>query len=151
MSGAYPIIRAGGATSSIAKFVADQKEALIAKFDSPTSDRPSKVSIGPTWIESFQQFPETKYIYGLNFNDGGAGLDQAVLEATNAYAGLGNSLYAFEIGNELYELIQVFFNTNVIILVATCFLKYGTRLCGSFCTRGNGRRYYTPTIDKTMM
>ncbi|KAK6077438.1 glycoside hydrolase family 79 protein [Seiridium cupressi] len=102
ISGAYPIIRAGGTTQNRATFVANQTQALIQKFSSSDADQPSSLTIGPTWVESFQQFPEgIKYIYGLNFYDGEVGLDQTVLEATSAFEGLGNSLYAFEIGNEV--------------------------------------------------
>jgi hypothetical protein len=102
ISGAYPIIRAGGTTQNRATFVPNQTEALIETFSSSNSDQPSSLTIGPTWVESFQQLPKgTKYIYGLNFYDGAAGLNQTVLEATNAFQGLGGSLYAFEIGNEV--------------------------------------------------
>jgi hypothetical protein len=102
ISGAYPIIRAGGTTSNRAVFVANQSVALIEKFSPSSPDQPSSLSIGPTWIQSFQQFPEgTKYIYGLNFGDGNSGLQQTLLEATNAFDGIGSNLYSFEIGNEV--------------------------------------------------
>ncbi|KAJ0416567.1 hypothetical protein BJY00DRAFT_326196 [Aspergillus carlsbadensis] len=102
VSGAYPIIRAGGTTSNRAVFVANQSEALIEKFSSSDSDQPKSLSIGPAWTEAFQQFPKgTKYIYGLNFNDGESGLEQTVLEAAAAYKAIGGDIYAFEIGNEV--------------------------------------------------
>ena len=59
---------------------------------------------------------------GLNFfntvnetyNNIGNGLDQCVLEANAAYKTMGNSLYAFEIGNEVdgkltYDHIVIFY------------------------------------------
>ncbi|KAH8801732.1 hypothetical protein F5884DRAFT_889825 [Xylogone sp. PMI_703] len=102
ISGAYPIIRAGGTTQNRATFVENQTEALIAKFSASSPDQPSSLTIGPAWVESFQQFPKgTKYIYGLNFFDGQAGLNQTLLEAAAAYHGIGSDLYAFEIGNEV--------------------------------------------------
>jgi hypothetical protein len=102
ISGAYPIIRAGGTTQNRATYIANQTQALIEKFSVSSPDQPSSLSIGPSWMESFQQLPKgTKYIYGLNFYDGDAGMNQTVLEATNAFQGLGDNLYAFEIGNEV--------------------------------------------------
>lgn len=102
ISGAYPIIRAGGTTQNRAVFVANQSQALITKFSPGSPDQPSALTIGPTWIESFQTWPDgTQFIYGLNFQDGDTGLQQTVLEANNAFQSLGDSLYAFEIGNEV--------------------------------------------------
>ncbi|KAH8897390.1 hypothetical protein GQ53DRAFT_818660 [Thozetella sp. PMI_491] len=110
ISGAYPIIRAGGSTQSSAVYYTDQAEAIIDPFSSPSSDQPSKSFLGPAWMQSFQQFPKgTKYIYGLNFFNPknetlfnvGDGLSQCVLEAHAAYTALRDSLYAFEIGNEV--------------------------------------------------
>jgi len=53
-------------------------------------------------LESFKTFPNgTQYIFGLSFQDGASGLAQVLLEAVSAVKGLGRSLYAFEIGNEV--------------------------------------------------
>lgn len=53
-------------------------------------------------MQSFHQFPKgTKYVYGLNFNDGESGLLQTVLEARYAFGAIQDDLYAFEIGNEV--------------------------------------------------
>ena len=102
ISGALPIIRAGGSTANRAIYYPNQTEAVILTFDEPGADQPSALTIGPKWIESFQQFPQgTKYIYNLNFNDGEAGLNQTVLEAKLAFDGLEENLYAYEIGNEV--------------------------------------------------
>ncbi|KAI0972266.1 hypothetical protein F4678DRAFT_56120 [Xylaria arbuscula] len=110
ISGAYPIIRAGGSTQNSAVYYENQTEAIIAPFDSPASDQPSHSYLGPAFMQSFRQLPAgTKYIYGLNFFnpenetlfDVGDGLAQCVLEANAAYNALGDSLYAFEIGNEV--------------------------------------------------
>jgi hypothetical protein len=53
---------------------------------------------------------------GLNFFNAvnetlfnvGNGLDQCILEAHTAYTGLGDSLYAFEIGNEVDGVPSLF-------------------------------------------
>jgi hypothetical protein len=101
ISGAYPIIRAGGTTQNRATWNSSQTTALIQRFGS-NPDQPSALTIGPAWLESFKTFPAgTKYIYGLNFYDGAAGLVQTVAEAVPAFTELGKSLYAFEIGNEV--------------------------------------------------
>ncbi|GKZ86188.1 hypothetical protein AnigIFM56816_001240 [Aspergillus niger] len=110
ISGAYPIFRVGGSTQSSAIYYPNQTEAIIDPFSSVASDQPSHTFVGPSWFQSFRQFPNgTQYIYGLNFfntvnetyNKIGNGLDQCVLEANAAYKTMGNSLYAFEIGNEV--------------------------------------------------
>ncbi|BCR99142.1 glycosyl hydrolase family 79 C-terminal domain-containing protein [Aspergillus luchuensis] len=110
ISGAYPIFRVGGSTQSSAIYYPNQTEAIIDPFSSVASDQPSHTLIGPSWFQSFRQFPNgTQYIYGLNFFNTvnetyyniGNGLDQCVLEANAAYETMGNSLYAFEIGNEV--------------------------------------------------
>ncbi|OJJ02013.1 hypothetical protein ASPVEDRAFT_131611 [Aspergillus versicolor CBS 583.65] len=101
ISGAYPIIRAGGSTSNRAVFLSNQSEALVQEFGSDP-DQPKSLSIGPAWMESFQQFPkDTQYIYGLNFYDGDSGLEKTVSEAAAAYKEIGSHIYAFEIGNEV--------------------------------------------------
>ncbi|KAG6359218.1 hypothetical protein INS49_012739 [Diaporthe citri] len=102
IAGSYPIIRAGGTTQNRATYLANQVEALIARYSTPGADQPSSLAVGPAWFESFQQFPKgTQYIYGLNFYDGDEGKAQTVLQAGAAYRGIGKDLYAFEIGNEV--------------------------------------------------
>ncbi|KAI8628284.1 glycoside hydrolase family 79 protein [Xylariaceae sp. FL1651] len=110
ISGAYPIFRVGGGTQNSAVYYPGQAEAIIDPFNSPASDQPSKSMLGPAFMQSFRQLPTgTQYIYGLNFFnqvnetlfDVGDGLAQCVLEAHAAYTALGDSLYAFEIGNEV--------------------------------------------------
>ncbi|KAI2625213.1 glycoside hydrolase family 79 protein [Xylaria nigripes] len=110
ISGVSPLIRVGGSTQNSAVYYPDQAEAIIDPFDSPASDQPSKSMLGAAFMQSFKHFPKgTKFIYGLNFFnevnetllDVGNGLHQCVLEAHTAYTALGDSLYAFEIGNEV--------------------------------------------------
>ncbi|KAJ5960282.1 family 79 glycoside hydrolase [Penicillium vulpinum] len=109
ISGAYPIMRIGGSTSNRAIYDANQKEAVIPTFDRPTDDQPSRLTIGPSWMESFHQWgKDIKYIYGLSFYDqnssfidGRDGIDETAIQAKVAYDSLGDQLYAFEIGNEM--------------------------------------------------
>ncbi|KAI1740385.1 hypothetical protein F4680DRAFT_117700 [Xylaria scruposa] len=110
ISGAYPIFRVGGSTQNSAVYYPNQTEAIIALFSSPAADQPSKSMLGPAFMQSFRQLPAgVPYIYGLNFFNPenetlfnvGDGLAQCVLEANVAYSALGDSLYAFEIGNEV--------------------------------------------------
>ncbi|KAI1752140.1 hypothetical protein F4782DRAFT_158599 [Xylaria castorea] len=110
ISGAYPIFRVGGSTQNSAVYYPNQAEAIIAPFSSPAADQPSKSMLGPAFMQSFRQLPAgIQYIYGLNFFNPenetlfnvGDGLVQCVLEANAAYSALGDSLYAFEIGNEV--------------------------------------------------
>ncbi|KAB2571861.1 Beta-glucuronidase [Lasiodiplodia theobromae] len=100
-SGSYPLTRIGGTTQNKNIWIQNQTEALIEIFESPGDDQPTSLSVGPSWLESFQTFPNgTRYIYGLNFIEGDAGIEQDVLQASSVAESLGESLYAFEIGNE---------------------------------------------------
>jgi hypothetical protein len=102
ISGAHPIIRAGGSTQNRCLYKSNQTVALIQRFSASSPDQPAALTIGPAWLESFQTFPKgTKYIYGLNFYDGDVGIQETLDEAIPAYAALGDSIYAFEIGNEV--------------------------------------------------
>lgn len=109
ISGAYPVLRVGGTTMNKVVYNASQTEDVILTFENPTDDQPSRLTIGPSWMETFQQFPkEIEYIYGLSFYDansslidGRNGIDETVAEAKLAYDALGDRLYAFEIGNEV--------------------------------------------------
>lgn len=102
IAGAYPYIRTGGSTQNRNRYYANQTVALNETFSNPWDDQPSSLSTGPDWFESFQQFPAgTKYIYGLNFFNGDDGLNQTVTQATAAFLAIGDSLYAYEIGNEV--------------------------------------------------
>lgn len=117
--GGYPIIRAGGSTQNRAIYYPNQTQAVILTFDSPGEDQPDSVTIGPDWMQSFQQFPKgTKYIYGLNFYDNSTGempvlfddqtgLQQTVLEAKDAWDAIGDDIYAFEIGNEVDGTLSI--------------------------------------------
>lgn len=120
ISGALPIIRAGGTTANRATYYPNQTVGLINTYYHGTwEDQPDVVSIGPKWTESFQQFPAgTQYIYNLNFYDGQSGLEQTVLEASAAWSALGKQIYAFEIGNEVngttIQILHALRNNSII-------------------------------------
>ncbi|KAF4534706.1 Glycoside hydrolase family 79 [Lasiodiplodia theobromae] len=102
LAGAYPYIRVGGTTQNRNVYYSNQTVALNQTFTNPWDDQPSRLSTGPDWFESFQQFPKgTKYIYGLNFYEGEWGLNNTVEQAIPAWLAMGDSLYAYEIGNEV--------------------------------------------------
>ena len=74
ISGAYPIIRAGGSTQNRAIWVQNQTEGIIPTYSNPGAEQPSSLTIGPNFLQSFQIFPKgTQYIFGLSFQneDGG--------------------------------------------------------------------------------
>lgn len=80
----------------------NQTVGVINIFDTPGEDQPNALTIGPAWFQSFQTFPKgTRYIYGLSFYNGTEGLQQTLDEAGPAFWELGESLYAYEIGNEV--------------------------------------------------
>ncbi|KAJ5727063.1 hypothetical protein N7493_004883 [Penicillium malachiteum] len=111
IAGKPPIFRVGGSTQHSAVYYPDQVEAIIEQFDSISSSQPRHSYIGPAFMQSFQNFPEsTKFIFGLNFYnpenetlfDVGDGILQCVVEANAVYNAIGENLYGFEIGNEDY-------------------------------------------------
>jgi hypothetical protein len=84
LTASAPPIRIGGTTANHGFYVADQN-----------------VSWGPAYLESFKVFPEgTKYTVGVTFDSGKDGEDMSVEEARAFYGGIGEDLYAIEVGNE---------------------------------------------------
>jgi hypothetical protein len=101
LTASAPPIRIGGTTANHGFYVADQKEAIIRNFATPGADQPANVSWGPAYLESFKVFPEgTKYTVGVTFDSGKDGEDMSVEEAKAFYGGIGEDLYAIEVGNE---------------------------------------------------
>jgi hypothetical protein len=73
---------------------------------SPTSA--TRFNITPRWFDSWATyFPVgTNLIYTLNFADNSSGWANAVAQASAAHAALGDSLVAFELGNEIDHFIN---------------------------------------------
>ena len=102
ISGEYPILRIGGATQNFAVWDPNQTVALTETFAYTGADQPIALTIGPAWLQSFQVFPEgVRYIYGLSFMNGTSGFEQTLLEANASFKALRDSIYAYEIGNEV--------------------------------------------------
>ncbi|KAI0112488.1 glycoside hydrolase superfamily [Nemania sp. FL0031] len=68
----------------------------------------TRFNITPRWFDTWATyFPAgTELIYTLNFADNSSGWANAVAEAEAAHAGLGDSLVAFELGNEIDHWIN---------------------------------------------
>lgn len=109
ITGSYPEVRIGGTTANHATFVPSQTEAIVLNFTTPGADQPTSLTWGPSWLDTFKNFPiGTKYTVGLSFNSGESGDSETVSEAVEIFSKLNSSLYAFEIGNEFDGLTPCF-------------------------------------------
>ncbi|KAH7383955.1 hypothetical protein BKA66DRAFT_549380 [Pyrenochaeta sp. MPI-SDFR-AT-0127] len=112
ITGSAAHIRVGGTTANHATWVPNQHEAIIQNFAIPGADQPANVTLGPSYIESFKTFPKgTKYTIGVTFDSGSKGEDGTVTEAAAFYEGLGDDLFALEVGNE-FDVFPVDRNTT---------------------------------------
>jgi hypothetical protein len=101
LTGTAAPIRIGGTTANHGIYVAGQKEAIIQNFATPGADQPANVTWGPNYLESFKTFPEgTHYTVGVTFDSGKSGEDASVEESRAFYDGIGEDLFAIEVGNE---------------------------------------------------
>ncbi|KAF2846220.1 glycoside hydrolase family 79 protein [Plenodomus tracheiphilus IPT5] len=101
ITGSPAHIRVGGTTANHATWVPDQKRAIIQNFATPGADQPANVSLGPNYLQSFQTFPKgTLYTVGVTFDSGKVGEDGTVKESMAFYQGIGDDLFALEVGNE---------------------------------------------------
>jgi hypothetical protein len=102
-------IRVGGTTANHATWVPEQESSIIQNYATPGADQPAKVTLGPSYLESFKTFPKgTKYTMGLTFGSGSKGEDATVRTAKAFYQGLGDDLFAFEVGNEFDGKLHLF-------------------------------------------
>ncbi|KAL6707248.1 hypothetical protein ACN47E_004236 [Coniothyrium glycines] len=112
ITGSPAHIRVGGTTANHATWVPDQQEAIIQNFATPGADQPANVSLGPRYLESFKTFPKgTQYTVGVTFDSGYEGEEASVKEAAAFYQGIGDDLFAFEVGNE-FDVFPVDRNTT---------------------------------------
>jgi hypothetical protein len=66
LTGTKPYIRVGGNTQDYALYNGSLKEATNGTYDlSRSSDYPTALSIGPSFFESYETFPDTKFIHAL--------------------------------------------------------------------------------------
>ncbi|GAB7364903.1 hypothetical protein MBLNU230_g5694t1 [Neophaeotheca triangularis] len=111
LSGTNNIIRFGGSTSNNVTYDAEQEEAIVNVFEisenagltNPGGDQPTNSTVGPAWFESFMTAPEgTRYIYTLNWRDNSEeGIETTMEDAQRVVDHLGDTLYAFALGNEI--------------------------------------------------
>jgi hypothetical protein len=101
ISGAAVPVRIGGTTANHAIWAPNQKEAIVQNFATPGADQPANSTWGPAYLESFKTFPKgTKYTVGVTFDSGSDGEENTVTEAKAFYDGIGEDLFAMEVGNE---------------------------------------------------
>ncbi len=105
LTGTKPYIRVGGNTQDYALYNASLKEAINGTYDNKRSpDYPTMIFIGPSYFDSYNTFPDTKYIHGFNLGLGGnnsAGWQTLLDTVPLACKALGGGkLLWWEYGNE---------------------------------------------------
>ncbi|CAN8101169.1 unnamed protein product [Discula destructiva] len=105
LTGTKPHIRVGGNTQDYALYNASLPFALNGTFDyTRSSDYPTTIFIGPSYFESYAQWPETKFSHGFNLGLGAnssAGWQTLLDTVPLACKALGpEKLLVWEYGNE---------------------------------------------------
>ncbi|RDW57804.1 hypothetical protein BP5796_12605 [Coleophoma crateriformis] len=94
-----PMIRVGGTSLDHASYHPDQKEPFIIPGDQK-GGIPDNMMIGPSFFDSFANFPSAQYIVDIPFAK--ENLSNSLLFTKQAYASIGPAnIFAFEIGNEV--------------------------------------------------
>ena len=105
LQGTKPYVRVGGNTQDKSLYQHD----LVAGIDSVynyavSKDYPASSRIGPSFFESYQTFPNTKFIHGFNWGHAGnstEGWENVLESAKAACQGIGGDrLWSWEYGNE---------------------------------------------------
>ncbi|KAK3633926.1 hypothetical protein LTR56_015536 [Elasticomyces elasticus] len=103
LQGTKPYIRVGGNTQDYAVFNASQDVTEIGIVDPAKSpDYPTTLTIGPSYFESYQTWPGTKFIHGFNLGRNSTVARQGLIDSV-AYACKaleGGKLLHWELGNE---------------------------------------------------
>ncbi|KAH7132105.1 hypothetical protein B0J11DRAFT_548109 [Dendryphion nanum] len=103
LQGTKPNVRVGGNTQDYAIFDSNLRTATNATFiDSVSRDYPGILSIGPTFFESYQTWPNVKFIHGFNLaKDDTAATNSIIRSIPYACRAIGkNNLLSWEMGNE---------------------------------------------------
>ncbi|KAF3764636.1 family 79 glycoside hydrolase [Cryphonectria parasitica EP155] len=105
LTGTKPYIRVGGNTQDYALYNASLPYALNGTFDyAKSSDYPTTIFIGPSYFESYAQWPGVKFSHGFNLALGGnnsAGWQTLLDTVPLACQALSNGkLNMWEYGNE---------------------------------------------------
>ncbi|RDW58666.1 hypothetical protein BP6252_13142 [Coleophoma cylindrospora] len=94
-----PMIRVGGTSLDHASYHPNQKEPLLIP-GGQKGGIPDNMTIGPSFFDSFANFPSAQYIVDIPFAK--ENLSNSLLFAKQAYATIGPAnIFAFEIGNEV--------------------------------------------------
>ncbi|KAL5327447.1 hypothetical protein ACEPPN_005143 [Leptodophora sp. 'Broadleaf-Isolate-01'] len=104
-TGTKPHIRVGGNTQDYALYNASLKAAVNGTYNNARSpDYPTTIYIGPSFFDSYNTFPDTKYVHGFNLGLGGnnsAGWQTLLDTVPLACKALGgDKLLWWEYGNE---------------------------------------------------
>ncbi|KAI0878702.1 glycoside hydrolase family 79 protein [Hypoxylon argillaceum] len=110
VTGKAPRIRVGGNTAD-QTYLYPSSPLPLTGNDSvaiPSPATATSFNITPHWFDIWSTyFPAgTELIYTLNLADNSSGWANAVAQAEAAHAGLGDSLVAFELGNEIDHFIN---------------------------------------------
>ncbi|ROW07920.1 hypothetical protein VMCG_03621 [Cytospora schulzeri] len=105
LQGTKPYIRVGGNTQDYALYNASLAYALNGTYnDTRSPDYPTTIYIGPSYFESYNQWPNVKFSHGLNLGLGAnnsAGWQTLFDTVPLACKTLGpDKLYTWEYGNE---------------------------------------------------
>ncbi|PVH84106.1 glycoside hydrolase family 79 protein [Cadophora sp. DSE1049] len=105
LTGTKPYIRVGGNTQDYALYNASLKTAVNGTYDNARSpDYPTTIFIGPSFFDSYNIFPDTKYVHGFNLGLGAnnsAGWQTLLDTVPLACKALGgDKLLWWEYGNE---------------------------------------------------
>lgn len=128
-------IRIGGTTSNHGIWVPNQKQAIIQNFATPGADQPANSTWGPSYLESFKVLPQgTQYTVGVTFDNRTKGAAATITEAEAFYSGLGDNLFAFEVGNEFdgTNLIAKLCGPQADFALLQHFQWIATRVLGVF-------------------
>jgi hypothetical protein len=110
VTGKAPPIRIGGNTAD-QTYLYPSSPLPLTGNDSvalPNLTSANRFNITPRWFDTWAQYfpPGTELIYTLNFADNSSGWANAVAQAEAARAALGDTLVAFELGNEIDHFIN---------------------------------------------
>jgi hypothetical protein len=104
IAGTNPYIRVGGNTQDYALYNASLPYAVNGTIDPARSkDYPTTVFIGPSYFESYQTWPGTKFTHGFNLGLGGnnsVGWETLLETVPLACKAIGKNLLYWEYGNE---------------------------------------------------
>ncbi|KAI3321259.1 glycoside hydrolase family 79 protein [Xylariaceae sp. AK1471] len=110
VTGKAPPIRIGGNTAD-QTYLYPSSPLPLTGNDSvalPNLTSANRFNITPRWFDTWAKYfpPGTELIYTLNFADNSSGWANAVAQAEAAHAALGDTLVAFELGNEIDHFIN---------------------------------------------